>query len=86
MEAPWFTCVFTVSRHWDDDNWKGEVGRVDELIRKYGDAWGCNPQNTIAYLCGHPEMVEHGKGILRRAGYQKESLREEVYWVPTKAA
>jgi ferredoxin/flavodoxin---NADP+ reductase len=84
-EVPWFTCVFTVSRHWDDDSWKGEVGRVDELIRKYGDQWDCTPENSIAYLCGHPEMVEHGKGILRRAGFQKEGLKEEVYWV-TKAA
>jgi len=85
-EVPWFSCTFTVSRHWDDDNWKGEVGRIDELIRKYADAWGCTARNSVAYLCGHPEMVEHGKGILRRAGFQKESLKEEVYWVPTKAA
>jgi len=84
--VPWLTCVFTVSRHWEDDGWKGEVGRVDELIRKYADAWGCTAQNSVAYLCGHPEMVEHGKGILRRAGFQKENLKEEVYWVPTKAA
>jgi len=85
-KVPWLTCVFTVSRHWEDDGWKGETGRVDELIRKYADAWTCNAQNSVAYLCGHPEMVEHGKGILRRAGFQKESLKEEVYWVPTKAA
>jgi ferredoxin/flavodoxin---NADP+ reductase len=85
-KVPWLTCIFTVSRHWEDDNWKGEVGRVDELIRKYADAWGCNAQNSMAYLCGHPEMVEHGKGILRRAGFQRENLKEEVYWVPTKAA
>jgi len=85
-KVPWLTCVFTVSRHWEDDNWHGEVGRVDELIRKYADYWGCTAQNTIAYLCGHPEMVEHGKGILRRAGFQKDDLKEEVYWVPTKAA
>jgi len=85
-KVPWLTCLFTVSRHWEDDDWKGEVGRVDELIRKYADAWSCNAQNSVAYLCGHPEMVEHGKGILRRAGFQKENLKEEVYWVPTKAA
>lgn len=85
-EAPWLTCVFTVSRPWEDDDWKGETGRVDDLLRKYADHWGCATENSIAYLCGHPEMVEHGKGILKRAGFQKENLKEEVYWVPSKAA
>src|SRR6266851_3249925 len=84
-QAPWFRCVFTVSRPWEDDNWKGEVGRVDDLIRKYADQWGCNAANSIAYLCGHPEMVEHGKGILKRFGFKKENVKEEVYWVPAKA-
>ena len=85
-QAPWFRCVFTVSRPWEDESWKGEVGRVDELIRKYADQWGCTAANSIAYLCGHPEMVEHGKGILKRIGFTKENFREEVYWVPAKAA
>lgn len=85
-EAPWLTCVFTVSRPWEDDSWKGETGRVDDLLRKYSDQWGCTSANSIAYLCGHPEMVERGKGILKRAGFQKENLKEEVYWVPAKVA
>ncbi len=84
-EAPWLTCVFTVSRPWEDDAWKGETGRVDDLIRKYIDQWGCTSVNSIGYLCGHPEMVEHGKGILKRAGFQKENMKEEVYWVPKAA-
>jgi hypothetical protein len=31
-------------------------------------------------------MIEHVKGILRRLGFPKESLREEVYWIPQKEA
>lgn len=84
QQAPWLRCVFTVSRPWEDESWKGEVGRVDELIRKYADQWGCTGTNSVAYLCGHPEMVEHGKGILKRIGFKKENLKEEVYWVPEK--
>ncbi len=83
-QAPWLRCVFTVSRPWEDESWKGEVGRVDELIRKYADQWGCTGMNSIAYLCGHPEMVEHGKGILKRISFMKENLKEEAYWVPGK--
>lgn len=85
-QAPWFTYVPSISRPWEDDKWKGEVGRIDDLIRKYADQWGCTAQNSIAYLCGHPEMVEHAKGIMKRVGFDKEHFKEEVYWVPTKAA
>ncbi len=70
----------------DDEGWKGEVGRVDELIRKYADQWGCTAANSTGYLCGHPDMIEHGKGILKRAGFKKEHLKEEVYWIPAKTA
>jgi ferredoxin--NADP+ reductase len=86
QQVPWFQYVPTVSRPWEDGSWSGEVGRVDDLVRKYADTWGCTGQNSVAYLCGHPEMVEHSKGILKRIGFTKENLREEVYWVPAKAA
>jgi ferredoxin/flavodoxin---NADP+ reductase len=85
-QVPWFRCVFTASRPWEDATWKGEIGRVDELIRKYADQWGCTGENSTGYLCGHPDMIEHGKGILKRAGFKKEHLKEEVYWIPAKAA
>lgn len=83
-EVPWLTTVFTVSRPWLEEGWKGETGRVDELIRKYADMWEMNGSNATAYLCGHPDMIENGKGILKRAGWPKESVCEEVYWIPAK--
>jgi ferredoxin/flavodoxin---NADP+ reductase len=83
-EVPWFKYVPTVSRPWDDAGWKGETGRVDDLVRKYTDLWGLNGANTVGYLCGHPQMIENGKGILKRIGFTKEHLKEEVYWVPEK--
>ncbi len=81
---PWFKYVSTVSRPWEDPSWLGETGRVDDLVRKYADNWRLTAADSIAYLCGHPEMIEHCKAILRRAGFTKEWLREEVYWVPKK--
>ena len=84
QQVPWLKYVPTVSRPWDDTKWAGEVGRVDELVRKYADAWGVTAQNGVAYLCGHPEMIERGKGILKRIGFTKEFLREEIYWIPSK--
>lgn len=80
-EAPWLTYVPTVSRPWEDKDWKGEVGRSEDVLRKYGDRFELTPDDTTAYLCGHPQMIENAKGILRRAGFPKESMREEQYWV-----
>jgi ferredoxin--NADP+ reductase len=83
-EAPWLSYVPSVSRPWDDAGWSGETGRVDDVLRKYADLWGLNGANSVGYLCGHPEMIETGKGILRRIGFSKEFLKEEVYWIPGK--
>jgi ferredoxin--NADP+ reductase len=85
-KMPWFKYVPTISRPWEDPAWRGETGRVEDLIRKYADQWGCEPASTTAYLCGHPQMIEHGKGILQRRGFPKGSLKEEIYWIPEKAS
>ena len=85
-EVPWFTYVPTISRPWEDAAWKGQTGRVDDLIRMYVYEWRLSPAETTGYLCGHPSMCENGQGILARAGWQKGSTFEEVYFVPGKEA
>lgn len=80
----WLHYIPTVSRPWEDSSWKGEVGRVEDVLRKYLDSFGLEPSSTTAYLCGHPQMIENSKGILQRRGFPKESIREEIYWVPKK--
>jgi hypothetical protein len=55
---------------------------VDDLIRKYTEQWHLRPEDTTAYLCGHPGMVENGRGILFRAGWQKTAVQDEVYFQP----
>jgi ferredoxin--NADP+ reductase len=79
-DVPWLTYVPTVSRRWDDPDWRGETGRVEDVLRKYTDQWSLSGQATTAYLCGHPEMIDHGKAILHRHGWEKDALREEVYF------
>lgn len=83
-ESPWLNFVPTVSRPWDEPLWDAETGRVDDLIRKYTDLWDLTPQTTTAYLCGNPTMIENCKGILTRRGWEKEGLRDEVYFVSRK--
>ena len=83
-EVPWLKYAPTVSRPWEDTAWTGETGRVEDVIRKYSDLWELHPQQTTAYLCGHPRMIENGRGILERRGWDKKSMREEVYFQPEK--
>jgi ferredoxin--NADP+ reductase len=80
-QLPWLTYVPTVSRPWEDPGWPGEVGRVDDVIRKYADQWFPDPMLGMAHLCGHPSMIEHGKAILGRRGWPKTRLKEESYFV-----
>ena len=81
-EAPWLKYVPTISRPWEDEKWSGEKGRVDDVIRKYAQGWELKPEETTAYLCGHPSMLETGRGILLRAGWKKDAIQDEAYFVP----
>jgi len=85
-DVPWLTYVPTISRPWEDNSWKGETGRLDELVRKYSDSWGLTADNTVPYVCGHPSMIDNVKGVLRRRGWQKDAVREEAYFIPGKGA
>jgi ferredoxin--NADP+ reductase len=81
----WFRYIPTISRIWMDPQWKGEVGRCEDVARKYLDALGFTAADTTAYACGNPTMIENVKGVLKRAGFTKEAVKEEVYWVAEKA-
>jgi ferredoxin--NADP+ reductase len=80
-EVAWLKYVPTVSRPWEDAAWRGERGRVHDLISKSLERFACDPSNTTVYLCGHPGMIEAGRDICRSAGFEKESIREERFWV-----
>jgi ferredoxin--NADP+ reductase len=82
----WFEYVPTISRAWLDPAWSGERGRAEDVTRKYLDGFGFTAEHATAYLCGNPHMIENVKGVLRRAGFPKESIREEVYWVADTVA
>ncbi len=83
-ESNWLRYIPTVSRPWEDAAWKGEVGRIEDVLRKYLDSLELEPSTTTTYLCGHPKMIENSRAILKRRGFAKESIREELYWVPKK--
>lgn len=76
----WLDYEATISRPWENPDWTGEVGRVEDVLRKHADKRGCDAARAIAYLCGHPQMVESGKALLSRAGFGKAQLKEEKYF------
>jgi ferredoxin--NADP+ reductase len=84
-EVPWLKYVPTVSRPWEDPSWKGETGRVDDLIRKYADQWNLTPESATAYLCGHPGMIENVNGILQRRGWDEKAIKREAFFVDASA-
>jgi ferredoxin/flavodoxin---NADP+ reductase len=79
-EVPWLKYIPTVSRPWEEQDWAGEKGRADDLIRKYLEIWNLKPRETTGYLCGHPGMVETARNILFRAGWAKDAVQEEAYF------
>jgi len=81
----WLTYVPTVSRPWEDPDWTGELGRAEDVLRKYLDLYGFTPNDCSGYLCGHPQMIENGKGILLRRGFDRAQIHVEVYWMPPRA-
>lgn len=86
QENDWLTYVPTVSRPHEDTEWKGLTGRVHDLVVGHLERFCCGPQETVAYLCGHPGMIEAGRKMLIDAGFANEDVHEEKYWVPKKGA
>jgi ferredoxin--NADP+ reductase len=83
-EFDWFHYIPTISRPWDDPTWRGELGRAEDVVRKHLDVLGFTPAETTAYACGNPNMIETVKGVLQRAGFPREFVKQEVYWVAEK--
>lgn len=76
----WLAYVPTVSRPWEDPDWEGETGRVEDVVRKHADRLGFDHTNAVAYACGHPQMIESVRGVLGRARFSKERFKEEKYF------
>ena len=72
----------TVSRPNDPSNagWTGRVGRAEAIIADVCDDQGLTPDNTIAYICGNPDMILNAEALLVERGFPEEQVRKELYW------
>jgi ferredoxin/flavodoxin---NADP+ reductase len=80
QQLAWFSYVPTVSRPWLDETWKGQKGRVEDVLRLCADEMSISPVSGGVYLCGHPGMIANSRAIMRRAGLNDKAIREEQYW------
>ncbi|HEY3164797.1 MAG TPA: FAD-binding oxidoreductase [Candidatus Limnocylindrales bacterium] len=76
------TFVPTVSRPDDPSNegWTGRTGRVERILGPVLDELGLTPSNSIAYICGNPDMIVSAEETLLARGYPEEQVHKELYW------
>jgi ferredoxin/flavodoxin---NADP+ reductase len=76
------TYVPTVSRPLDPANagWHGRTGRVEANVSDVCDELGLTPANTVAYICGNPEMIVTAEARLLERGFTEEQVKTELYW------
>jgi len=80
-QVDWLDYVPTVSRPWEDPEWDGERGRVEDVFRKHFDETNFPQEDTAAYTCGHPRMIDKAQGIIERTGLSEDAIHEEKYFV-----
>jgi ferredoxin/flavodoxin---NADP+ reductase len=74
--------VPTVSRPSAPENagWTGKTGRVEAVVAEVCDELGLTAADTIAYICGNPDMITAADAILLGRGFPEESVKKELYW------
>ena len=76
------TFVPTVSRPDDPANasWTGRTGRVETILAPVLDELNLTADNSIAYICGNPDMILSAEETLLGRGYPAEQVHKELYW------
>jgi ferredoxin/flavodoxin---NADP+ reductase len=60
--------------------WSGLTGRLDGQLDALCDAHRLGPADSVAYLCGNPDMIATVERILARRGFPREAIVSEQYW------
>jgi ferredoxin--NADP+ reductase len=79
--------VPTVSRPTDPRNagWSGRRGRVESVIEDVCVDLGLQPDGTVVYICGNPEMILNVERVLMDRGFPEFHVKKELYWPKGKA-
>jgi ferredoxin-NADP reductase len=63
-----------------NEGWTGRVGRVEAIVPEIYDEMGLTPDNSIAYICGNPDMITAVDALLLERGFPEEQIKKELYW------
>ena len=76
------TYIPTVSRAADPANagWTGRTGRVESIVAPVFGDLGLRPEDTVAYLCGNPDMIIAAEQTLLELGLPETAVKKELYW------
>ena len=76
------TYVPTVSRPNDPANagWTGWTGRTESVLPRALAEFSLTPDNTVAYICGNPDMILAAEAQLHAAGFSEAQVKKELYW------
>jgi ferredoxin/flavodoxin---NADP+ reductase len=76
------TFIPTVSRpnHPANAGWTGRTGRVETILAPVCDELELSPDNSIAYLCGNPDMILSAEQTLLERGFPEAQVKKELYW------
>lgn len=76
------TYIPTVSRPNAPENagWAGRTGRVESIVAPVCEELGLTPANTIAYICGNPDMILAAEETLLGRGFPEPQVKKELYW------
>lgn len=66
----------------ENAGWAGRTGRIDDVLEAVWHEAGLSAANTVAYLCGNPEMVRTAARRLEDRGMAAEAVRSETFWGP----
>jgi ferredoxin-NADP reductase len=76
------TYVPTVSRPNDPRNaaWTGRTGRVETIVDAVRGELELDPERTVVYICGNPEMIVNVEELLMASGFPEFHVKKELYW------
>ena len=80
--------VPVISRPGEPDNagWRGATGRLDPVLDAICANESLDPDHTVAYLCGNPEMISAGRARLTNLGFATKAVVSEHYWTAQRSA
>jgi len=81
------TYVPTVSRRTDPRNagWSGKFGRAEQVVEEVCREQGLEPDRTVVYICGNPEMILNAEADLMARGFPEFHVKKELYWPKGKS-